>query len=74
MNIFRTTFLSVTASLALIATSCQSTSNSAKSDTLRMNMNDYTSGTVSYKGKEIAYRAYEGIVYVANPVDTDYQT
>ena len=72
MNLLSKAILSATAALALTATSCQSAKFTG--DTLRMDMNAYTEGTVSYKGSEIAYRAYEGIVYVASPVDTDYQT
>ena len=72
MNLLSKAILSATVALALTATSCQSAKFTG--DTLRMDMNAYTEGTVSYKGSEIAYRAYEGIVYVASPVDTDYQT
>lgn len=34
----------------------------------------YTVQTVTVEGKIVSYRAYEGIVYVQNPVDTKYQS
>ncbi|WP_439256552.1 subtype B tannase [Lonepinella sp. BR2271] len=34
----------------------------------------YTTATATVNGKDIIYRAYEKIVYVANPVEPDYQT
>ena len=43
-------------------------------DPLRFNPDEFKAGTAEYNGEKIAYRAYEGIVYVKNPVDTDYQT
>lgn len=74
MNLLTKTLFSATAALALTAAGCHRAQDSQSADTLRIDMNAYTEGTVSYGGAEIAYRAYEGIVYVANPVDTDYQT
>jgi hypothetical protein len=34
----------------------------------------YTTKNSTVAGKTFSYRAYEGIVYVTNPVDTKYQT
>lgn len=34
----------------------------------------YTTGKATFEGTEFSYRAYEGIVYVRNPVDVAYQT
>ncbi|GHA65264.1 alpha/beta hydrolase [Formosimonas limnophila] len=40
---------------------------------LTFNANQYTSQIIQVNGQEIKYRAYEHIVYVKNPVDTQYQ-
>lgn len=65
--------------------SCASTkenSNSVSSTTkteestaskLVFNKDAYTVKTATVNGKTFEYRAYEGIVYVSNPVDTTYQ-
>jgi len=40
---------------------------------LNFNPDKYQNKTVEYKGKKLNIRAFEKIVYVANPVDTAYQ-
>lgn len=40
---------------------------------LEFNKNNYTVKTTTMENKSITYRAYENIVYVKNPVDTNYQ-
>ncbi len=40
---------------------------------LKFDETGYTVETISLEGKELTYRAYENIVYVKNPVDTDHQ-
>ncbi|WP_439259434.1 subtype B tannase [Lonepinella sp. BR2930] len=41
---------------------------------LDFNDKNYTTATTEVNGKKITYRAYEKIVYVANPVEPEYQT
>jgi hypothetical protein len=40
---------------------------------LNFNPEKYTTQTLTFEGKSFTVRAYENIVYVANPVDTAYQ-
>ncbi|OUY05967.1 subtype B tannase [Acinetobacter populi] len=58
-------------------TSLQQSSNLSSSTvskySLDFNPQNYSVQSVEVDGKKIAVRAYENIVYVANPVDTDYQ-
>ena len=42
-------------------------------DRLKFNAKNYVSQTLTFEGKSFNVRAYENIVYVANPVDTAYQ-
>jgi hypothetical protein len=53
-------------------------STEAKTDPLQFPVNDYieknVTVTTSNGEVEVAYRLYEHITYVANPVDTDYQS
>lgn len=47
---------------------------SAYAADLTFNVNSaHTSQSTQVNGQQVDYRAYEGIVYVANPVDKDYQ-
>ncbi len=46
---------------------------STKSHILDFSKQPYTIQSATYDGKTIRYRAYENIVYVANPVDSTYQ-
>lgn len=47
---------------------------SAYAADLTFNVNSaHTSQSTQVNGQQVNYRAYEGIVYVANPVDKDYQ-
>lgn len=41
---------------------------------LKFPINEYTVETITVDGQDVTYRAYEQIVYVANPVDTQYQS
>jgi len=45
-----------------------------KTDSLTFDTNKFTVKTLTVGGKKINVRAYEGIVYVANPVDAKYQS
>lgn len=40
---------------------------------LTFNSNNYQTQTVTFNGKTLEVRAYENLVYVKNPVDTEYQ-
>ncbi|MFP9114746.1 subtype B tannase [Flavobacterium sp. RHBU_3] len=44
-----------------------------KTYSLDFNAAKYDKQTLEYNGKKISVRAYENIVYVANPIDTTYQ-
>lgn len=46
----------------------------AESDPLRFNPEQYQTMNVEVDGKTFAVRAYENIVYVANPVNAEYQS
>ena len=46
---------------------------SQKNDPLRFNPEKYTMETLSEGGKTFKVRAYEGIVYIAHPVEAEYQ-
>lgn len=64
---------------AAFAQSAASASPSAHSESntsysLDFDPTHYTVKTFTLNGKEITYRAFEGIVYVAHPVDTKYQS
>jgi len=47
--------------------------NSATDHSLRFDTNRFTAKTLTFGGRHIAYRAYEGIVYAAHPVDARYE-
>ncbi|HWR10458.1 MAG TPA: subtype B tannase [Rectinemataceae bacterium] len=49
-------------------------STEAKEYSLVFDPGVYTVKTATYDGQTFSYRAYEGIVYVRNPVDVAYQT
>lgn len=40
---------------------------------LKFNATNYTTKTLTVDGQSVTYRAYENIVYVKNPVDTNYE-
>ena len=44
-----------------------------KTYSLDFDSNDYTTQTFTFENKEYKVRAFENIIYVANPVDTTYQ-
>jgi hypothetical protein len=54
----------------ILTVSCAGISGKAGNDTLRLDPAVYTEGTVTVDGKDVHYRAYEGLTYVANPVET----
>ena len=69
MKLFRASVTLLAVSSALLS-SCTMMS---KPDTLKFDPTKYTSGTTTVNGKTYKYRAYT-VVYVANPVDTKYQS
>lgn len=62
--------LSAVATAMLLSTS----GAQASTNTLQFDLNQYQSKTAKVGEQTIQYRAYEGIVYVANPVDAAYQS
>lgn len=67
---------SLSASVALIAavSGPLAAAPSTNADRLAFDPNAYTEKSVTVDGHEVRYRAYEGISYVAQPVDPTYQT
>ncbi len=59
--------------LFTLFTAVFSLSVSANSD-LTFNQNNYTEKSVTLNDELVEYRAYEGIIYVKNPVDSELQT
>lgn len=57
--------------IALCLAGCQA---AGTDDPLKFNAEKYTVEKAEVNGQTITYRAYKGIVYVANPVDTAYQS
>lgn len=57
----------------LIICSCNSTKNIQKMDSIKFNPNNYTTRILTVEGKSFSVKCYENIVYVSNPVDTNYQ-
>ncbi|MDO5640190.1 MAG: subtype B tannase [Neisseria sp.] len=75
MSKFTQSLLTVSASLALAA--CAASSDkpaAAPAYSLDFAQQSATQKSVEINGQTVAYRAYEGIVYVKNPVDAEYQT
>ncbi len=67
----------ITAALVLGAASAfaaGSAGSAGKEYSLAFDPSAYAVKTATYEGQTFSYRAYEGIVYVRNPVDTAYQT
>ena len=62
-------FLSLVGLICLV----QSCTASPTSDKLTFNPAKYQKQEFKYEGKTIKVRAYEKIVYVANPVDVNYE-
>jgi hypothetical protein len=51
----------------------KNTLSAGNSDSLRFHADSYTAKTISVNGTDYAIRAYENLVYVKNPVDTEYE-
>lgn len=49
-------------------------SSVSAADSLDFKIQNYETRTMTVDGKEVTFRAYENIPYVANPVDTTYQS
>lgn len=78
-----TTIILMLASLTMVMAGCQvstpsktseNTDTSSSKYSLDFDAKNYTSETITVDGKTVKYRAYENIVYVANPVDTKYES
>ena len=55
--------------------SSKTESSQNKTDSvLNFDKDNYTTQTINVDGQDVTFRAYENIVYVANPVDTKYQS
>lgn len=61
-------------SLALSLAACAQTNTPQNSRDLDFSKQTPTAQSVEVNGQTVRYRAFEGIVYVKNPVDTQYQT
>ena len=59
--------------LALSAAACLCVALSAQVADLKFEPNKFETRSIKAGEKEVKFRAYEGIVYVANPVDSEYQ-
>jgi hypothetical protein len=59
--------------LSMLFTYASASSNVTAKYSLKFNKANYTEKTLTVDGKNITYRAYEKIVYVQNPVDTQYE-
>lgn len=57
-----------------IATENDYTSKATKEYSIEFDSNKYSEKSMLVNGKNIKYRAYEGIIYVKYPVDTKYQS
>jgi hypothetical protein len=71
----RTSMLSAAvAALCLAGSLFHASAAEPKQYSLTFDPSAYTVKTATYEGQTFSYRAYEGIVYVKNPVDVKYQT
>jgi len=59
--------------LALSAAACLCVALSAQVADLKFEPNKFETRSIKAGEKEVKFRAYEGIVYVANPVDSRFQ-
>lgn len=68
------TSVSLAAAAAVAVTLCAcSTPRSAADNSLDFRQHSGSAQTMQVNGQTVAYRAYENIVYVRNPVDAEYQ-
>ena len=70
MNTLNKTLLSVSVALGLSA--CASVKTADTYD-LDFSKQKYTEQSIEVNGQAVKFRAYEGVVYVRNPVDTRYE-
>ncbi|WP_106743115.1 subtype B tannase, partial [Neisseria iguanae] len=70
MNAVNKTLLAAAVAVGLSA--CEATSDKVKHD-LDFSKQKYTVQSMAVNGETIKFRAYEGIVYVKNPVDAEYE-
>lgn len=70
MNALNKTLLSISVALGLSA--CASVKTADTYD-LDFSKQKYTEQSIEVNGQAIKFRAYEGVVYVRNPVDTRYE-
>ena len=70
MNALNKTLLSVSVALGLSA--CASVKTADTYD-LDFSKQKYTEQSIEVNGQAVKFRAYEGVVYVRNPVDTRYE-
>lgn len=56
------------------STASQSVKKLQEEYSIDFNQTKYTTKTMTVEGKAVVFRAYEGIVYVKNPVDVQYQS
>ena len=59
--------------LALSAAACLCAAISAQAADLKFDPDKFETRSIKAGEKEVKFRAYEGIVYVANPVDSRFQ-
>ena len=59
--------------LAFSAAACLCAAISAQAADLKFDPDKFETRSIKSGEKEVKFRAYEGIVYVANPVDSEYQ-
>lgn len=70
MNALNKTLLSISVALGL--SSCASVKTADTYD-LDFSKQKYTEQSIEVNGQAVKFRAYEGVVYVRNPVDTRYE-
>ena len=59
--------------LAFGAAACLCAAISAQAADLKFDPDKFETRSIKSGEKEVKFRAHEGIVYVANPVDSEYQ-
>ena len=62
------------ASIGTVRKNASQQTRQADMDTLDLSRLTPVSGSTRVNGKAVAYRAYENVVYVRNPVDAEYQS
>ena len=72
MGAFSRTLLA--GSLAAGLAACSAVKNGAAGYDLDFSKQKYTEQNLEVNGRNVKFRAYEGIVYVGNPADAKYET